>query len=67
MTRCKTGADVISQSESMALSRWWTMASKLVLSWILEAIEQVGAEAPLGNGLVEGGVGGGNEEDIDLG
>src|SRR5882757_1483393 len=32
----------------------------------IEAIEQVGAEAPFGNGLVEGGVGGGDEEDIDL-
>ena len=33
----------------------------------IEAIEQVGAEAPLGDGLVEAGVGSGNQEDIDLG
>ena len=33
----------------------------------IEAIEQVGAEAPLGNGLVEAGVGSGDEKDIDLG
>ena len=68
-------ADVISQSGSMALSRWRTMASKS--STVsksgqchlegIEAIEQVRAEAPLGNGLVEGGVGGGDKKDIDLG
>src|SRR5258705_4714809 len=33
----------------------------------IEAIEQVGAEAPLGNGLVEVGVRSGDQEDIDLG
>src|SRR5258708_1766564 len=33
----------------------------------IEAIEQVGTEAPLGNGLVEAGVGSGDQEDIDLG
>ena len=33
----------------------------------IEAIEQVGAEAPLANGLVEAGVGSGDEKDIDLG
>src|SRR5260221_4489491 len=33
----------------------------------IEAIEQVGAEAPLGNGLVEVSVRSGDQEDIDLG
>src|SRR6266852_8612635 len=33
----------------------------------IEAIEQVGTEAPLGNGLIEASVGGGDQEDIDLG
>ncbi len=33
----------------------------------VEAIEQVGTEAALGNGLVQGRVGRGHEEDIDLG
>src|SRR5712672_2921802 len=33
----------------------------------IEAIEQVGAEAPLGNGLVEASVRSGDQEDVDLG
>src|SRR5712691_4036443 len=33
----------------------------------IEAIEQVGAEAALGDGLVEASVGSGDQEDIDLG
>jgi hypothetical protein len=33
----------------------------------IEAIEQVGAEAPFGNGLVEASVRSGDEKDIDLG
>ena len=51
------------------------MASKSVRSRSLrqrylegiEAIEQVGSEASFGDGLVEAGVGGGDEKDIDLG
>src|SRR6059036_2257124 len=33
----------------------------------IEAIKQVGAEVPLGNGLVQARVRSGNQEDIDLG
>ena len=33
----------------------------------IEAIEQVGAEAPLGDGPIEAGVGGRDQKDIDLG
>src|SRR5258707_7610225 len=33
----------------------------------IESIEQVGAEAPLGNGLVEASVRSGDQEDVDLG
>src|SRR3979490_1564231 len=33
----------------------------------IEAIEQVGTEAPIGNGLIEASVGSGDQEDIDLG